>query len=900
MTIIAVAGLTLLLVGLLTVLTLERKTARSYSDAARADLAVESGLAVALGSLTEITSTDGSLVFRLEDPTSPTVPSTDRPLGFREQFFTYGAVFENGVWRGIPLFSGADEAPMSAAVESGSPAQPSTSFLDSGSASILSRLTDYAADAENLISPTEFDQNIPKAKWVDVTVPGSTTSGEKIRYAYWIEDLSGRINGEIVGTRLDESRTSVADLDISTVLVPSEEDGNIPEIFAKGGSANKQAFLRTSASVRPLLGSLSDAKRIEPYVVFPPTTPAAVVPDLIPEGYGYPDAGQPKTDLNELVRAAATDPGETVDRIAAIIDRNLPLFKERRGEKFPLELDYLKNIAASIIDYADADSDPTTSGSYRGIDSYPFVTEMADRYQWVSKRKESPIKISVETYVELWNPTQQEITGDVELDKITDAKIEIPFSGDEEFPPITHVIGTVTIPPNGYRVFLAGEKTHAFEGAFPPAQDTLKITSETSKNPEYPQESKDTFRLKWNGNIVDLPRGGHEFTRTTLRGLVTKSGPPNWKAFSGPLIDFSRGHRGDPRASYYINNWNLGSSYEEKSNWGGRMKTDSTSEDYNEIRITDWPDKGSNSTPGTPSLDIDIRPTDLSYPPNQPEFAPNFISNAGRYETIGELGNVFDPAQILDVNDPDSPSFQLTHVQDRAPYTFKNKLDMIPGGGMTLAIGRKEFAPFDKDGKRAAQLLDLFTVREQAAAPTDPAELININTAPAEVLRSLVSGITMDLDPLFPELKLKETAQIGKQFADYIVLQRAEGPLRSVSDFNRIGPNPFTPSFSPSATDKGFFGETNELENATDADTTKSLGNAGREELFKRVSGLLKFRTENFRIIVKGEVLNAGGEVQSRATREYHYKVQPSRDSASGAILFSSPPEITKFYEKSY
>jgi hypothetical protein len=137
MTIIAVAGLTLLLVGLLTVLTLERKTARSYSDAARADLAVESGLAVALATIAEVTVTDGSLVFRLEDPTSPTVTSADRPLGYREQYFTYGAVFENGVWRGIPLFSGADETPMNAAVDSGPPAQPSTSFPETGPASML-------------------------------------------------------------------------------------------------------------------------------------------------------------------------------------------------------------------------------------------------------------------------------------------------------------------------------------------------------------------------------------------------------------------------------------------------------------------------------------------------------------------------------------------------------------------------------------------------------------------------------------------------------------------------------------------------------------------------------------------------------------------------------------------
>ena len=71
MSVLAVAGLMVMLIGLLSMLTLERKTARSYSDAARADMALQSGLAEAIGTISPIANRDDTLVFRMEDPTVP-------------------------------------------------------------------------------------------------------------------------------------------------------------------------------------------------------------------------------------------------------------------------------------------------------------------------------------------------------------------------------------------------------------------------------------------------------------------------------------------------------------------------------------------------------------------------------------------------------------------------------------------------------------------------------------------------------------------------------------------------------------------------------------------------------------------------------------------------------------
>jgi len=865
MTILAVAGLTLLLIGLMTVLTLERKTARSYSDSGRADLAVESGLAVALASLSEIAKRDDSIVFRIEDPVEPTIATSDRPLGFREQFFTYGALYGNGRWRGIPLFSGAAETSL-------------------GSREILVQnlspiLTGYVKDIVPLGKSGEYDQNVPRAKWVEV--PATDPKEYSIRYAFWIEDLSGRIDGRNVGTGLLTERHAVSDLDVTTIFHPEKETGDVPPILAKDSPTNKQKFLRSPGSLRAYMdGAL--AKRFEPFVYFPPSLPAVKPPKLVPMGFGYKDEGKPAGDLNLLVESA------DLSGIAQTIDDNLPDLKTRKGGRFPAAQDYVKTLAASIIDYADTDSNATVNSQYRGVDSYPFVTELSDRYEWLGKRTDNPIKISVETYIELWNPTQKEISGDVSMTNVNNVSLKIPPATYHKFTPVAYPsVGIIKIPANGYKVLMVGAKTYEFpQGAAAP----LSVTFEdpTSDNP-IPQTTQNSFELKWNGVTVDLPRGGLQKTSGTLNpGLSQRK----WKGNSGPILDFSVGQRGDPRASYYISNWVFGGNYDEKSNWGGRMKTTTFNSNYNEVRITDWPDGGSNTTPGIKAGSDAKRPTELTFqsaskPNFESDYAPAYISNAGRYDSLAELGNIFDPAQVLD-------------PFDRSSSTFLKRLglDMIPGGGMTLAIGRPEFPAFDVEGKRSAQILDLFSV-----SPPDPATnwsgaRVNINTAPREVLRSLVAGVELDADPLFPDLALKKNPQVGDIFADYVIAQRAVAPLRGPSDLNMIRIKPSVGGNVPGANDLAFFGELKHMDGAEITGQNQLVpDDAGREQLLGKVMDLVKFDSKNFRIVVKGEALDPKGRVIGRASREYFYSVEPVRDSG-GLVIPGEPVKFSKYYEK--
>ena len=861
MTIIAIAGLTLLLIGLLTVISLERKTARSYSDAARADLAVESGLAVALGTLTEIAKRDDTLVFRIEDPVKGTVPATDRPLGFREQFFNYGAIFENGAWRGIPLFSGQSETALGNGRIDTTP--------------LISQLSAYVAGASPIGRTTEHDQSIPQAKWVDVTP--SQPNGYDLRYAFWIEDLSGRIEGKNAGTLARDEGKTVAELAYATVFDPLSASPVIPPKLVTA-----RPNLRTTASLRSVL-TTDQTKRIEPHIHFLKITPPTPAAKVIPQGFGYADAGKLAPDLNTLVK------DKDVTKIASHIKLQLPQFENRKGG-FPATEDYLKTIAASIIDYADKDSDATTGTGYRGVDSYPFVNELFDRYEWVSGSSTS-ISIKVETFIELWNPSQQTISGNIEFTNVNKHTISIPLVGNRQFSEVTFPVKAVTIPPNGFSVVPLGERTYTFpQGAFP-ASELLFI--DPTKATDY-VATENTFRMKWNGKDVDTARGGLQRSDGNLRPGLSNV---KWKGNGSPAHDWTIGQTGDPRGSWYINTKVFANTYSSNSNWGGRAlkRTIGATTPYREVRLEKWGDRGSNSTAGIDSgtdaripttTQIIVKSTGIPpvpprlFPPNQPTLAPAFISNAETYTSLGELGHVFDPAQWTRVD------------------TAGGVADQRAGGGFTLAIGRPEFVPFDKDGQRAAQLLDIFSL----PAPTPDYPRININTAPREVLRSLISGIMLDDDPVAPGVKPKKTKEVGDIFADHVLAHRNASPLRAVSDLNNLRKQPLVTRDPANSAHTPFFGDIQHFDNApvvaNPAIDLLEWDDAGREELFRKVMNLVTFGSKTFRIVVAGEARDKQGKLIGRATREYHYTIEPERDAA-GLVIPGGKIRLTKHYENS-
>jgi hypothetical protein len=861
MTLLSISALVLLLIGMLTILGLERKTARSYSDSTRAELALESGLANALAVITEISCRDDTLVFRMDDPDQPTLASDKQPLGYHEQFFTYGAIFESDGWQAIPLFSNAP-------------------LHDLGNRQIDARelsayLSQYVANAQNLIPLTERAQNIPRAQWVELPTDPEHPNEPTLRFAYWVEDLSGRIDGKHIAQETRDQGVSSVEIDPSTIFDPNSSIGIMPAVMDE-----KRDQIRTSASLQNLLEQTA-ASRIEPYIAYLPELQNP--PKMIPHGFGYADAGLPAPDLNSFVKAA------DVTELSNHITRNLPLFTSRRGG-FPASEDYLKTLAASMIDYADTDSDTTRGIGYRGIDSYPFVNELFDRYEWVAST-DGNVNVKVETFVELWNPSQQPITGEIRFTNANRHKINIPPAAEHDFSTVEFPPLPITMPPNGFLVIPIGEYIHAFpQGAFMPSQLNFTETDESN------------FSLKWNNREVDFARGGLQRTSGLLRAGTSQR---KWKGNASPAHDSSIGQFGDPRSSIYINTPIIANSYDVNSNWGGRALKRSIAAvkptlPYAEVRINQWPDSGSSTLPGVRPVGDSRRPGTSQimnsdgtpyiggvYPTNQPDRAPAFISNSGRYESLCELGNIFDPAQWSDVHLRDSIASRRA------------------GGGFSLAIGRPEFLVFDTEGQRAAQLLDLFSLTPETPPSHPHARRININTAPREVLRCLMAGISLNADPMAPNVAPRYVESIGDLFADRVIAHRNQSPLRGFSDLNRLSENPLDIRDSSNPSHTPFFGNPDffdQVPSVTDNDNPNDLiewNDAGREELMRKVMDLVTFHSKTFRIVVAGEVLTKSGKRLARATREFHFTVEPERD-ANGQALPNGKPRITKHYEISF
>ncbi len=821
MAIIAISGMLILLVGLLAVLALERKTARSYADATRAELALQSGLADAIATISPVALRDDSLVFRLEDPDFQT---DSTPSIQRRKFFTFGSNYDTTrrSWRVIPFFSGVKES-QSALNELGpnpNASRPSGEAISRSLKSANLRLEPIARSAQTL-------DHLPTAAWVDLN---PSNSAYKTRFAWWVEDLSGRIDGKNAGSIQRIQSLDPRETGLYTIFAPAaDRDGAGPEDIL----VNKRAALRSSASVRTVLPAI-DATKIEPWITYSLPNLAISAP-LIPQGFGYVDAGFPRLNLNNLIEQ------RNVTGIAALIDKNLPNWNGIRKGGFPSTENYTKTIAASIIDYADVDSDATIGPDFRGVDSYPFVNEIFDRYEWRATTGGNVI-IRVTSYIELWNLSQQNITGSIQLENINRHTIRIPPAGNHTFSPVTYPPQQVNIPPNGFRVLECGFTDYPFPvGAFPPS--TLDYPSDTFGS---------SYRLRWNGTLVDWARGGATRTSGTLRAGASNA---KWKGNASPAHDHSIGQHGDPRASYYINARIFPNNYDANSNWGGRaLKPTISNASYREVKLLRWPDRGWESTVGAiPGSDTRL-PLSLSLPANQPNMAPAFIANTSRLQSMAELGNIFDPAQWTNVESPNSTSSSSS------------------GGGFSLAIGRPEFGAFDKEGLRGAQLLDLFHAPNtfDFSIPR-----ININTAPREVLRTLVAGQELTLDPQLGSLFPPKQPNVGDRFADAVIATRNRGPLRSLSDLNLIRLNPFPlRSYTPGI-DEPFFGSRFHYPAPQPND---QWDDAGREELFRRVANLVTFQSKTFRIIIAGEVLDRSDNVIGRRSREIHVQIEPARN----------------------
>lgn len=417
-TLVLVTAITLVVVGFFAVSRQEIALSGAAVAAARAELGEEAAFAEATGLLRSLTRRDGHLATLARHGSGPRGVAR----------YTFLSIPDAEGIVHVPLFVGGVEDRTdlpnldlagTAALAEGPVAAPTVAFAGPtrDDAIVLPRLTGLAADGRPL---AENDR--PELGFVEL--PPSPGSPWRTRYTYWIEDLEGYPNLDLVGFR------NGPDLDAMVLPGYGPEDSRAAAgapAFALAGEAaarfrfplvhrgqalagqaapglspreialqawsmpgldpRRHPFAAAAALARER-HAVADARhrRIgeewrEPDRFAAGLSPYLVEP-LVPFGHGYPDEGLPRHNLNVLV--ANRDLA-----IADIVARNLPAFADRRGG-LPPEEDYLATLAANAIDYADGDGLPSTPRNtenaggrrFRGVDGYAPVNELFVRFEY--------------------------------------------------------------------------------------------------------------------------------------------------------------------------------------------------------------------------------------------------------------------------------------------------------------------------------------------------------------------------------------------------------------------------------------------------------------------------------------------------------------------------------------
>jgi len=942
------AAVTLLAIGAFSLARVDLATSHAYADASHADHTLSSAFHHASSALLTHLQTDQFIIAKSTAP--------DGTTGY------YSALHApEGGWELVPLFSGA--TPIG---RDGSPRLPSleahpTFNLEGDPAHLDLPLPPFISELPRAAWTPYFATALGRegdGRALDIADPATANTRHiSHEYVFWIEDLGRYIDGALAGnegldtlglpapspgapharalganpaeialfTLFPDHRADRTDLTTKdNYLFSPPSDGELaPRQLALTHRSLPLAIDAASASAhdRP---TTADLAALSSTLVF--NTQEDLEPQLIPRGLGLNLPGgtdTPKIPLNDLLLKAQhpdTTPEEKdaiVRQIASAIQTHLPDFARlRKGgiSSFPRaaqapahfilsDEEYLLNIAANIIDFADEDHAPTvdpnwvpgTVPAYRGIDAQPFLMAIYHHLDYLTTQeaadlgvvRENPADshIKMDTWIAIWNPHDTPISGQIQLICLED---RLRFQ-QGDFPTVPDTIWSptnISLQPNQFATIHFDTLASPRNGLLHNIITVRNVNGDFPTNPlglrrtPGPQELlMGGFHLLWDGNLADSTRirsmNRHEPSSfyQNRNANTTSNGNP-WAWLGQTIIesvndDVIASQSCDPRGTLYSAGrpasnttspfYYRTSAYNSSGPWGGAhirgFRTDSLQ------RPQYWADPSHAATVhNRQTPNYNVLPTDVAPPPSQsrPEDAPAHLSNAGLYHSAAQLGHIFDPGAWL--NTVKSSTAQASTLQ--SPFS----------GGKTLRIGQPEFPVFDQDGTRASQLLDVFST-----GPTRSTKgLININTADLEPLRALCAGIELRADPgLMPEQlrHQRHPPQLdaaGDLFAQAVIASRASSPFLSTSQLNDI------------ANERGhFFG--NPLQYPIEERAT-STSNAGRNELFSKIYELTSVRSRNFRIYIGGRIVirdpssSAPPVVLASKFRELTTFVRPSRD----------------------
>ena len=717
------------------------------------------------------------------------------------------------------------------------------------------------------------------------------------RYAFIMTDESARLNPSL---HRGNPRTNETNWDLGPKDIPlSNETPRLP-------SPGEAELLQNAAEKLPTEGSFETAfsktgEYEEKRSLL--TRDLCLVPDLIPAT--LPEGGRPKYNLNDL----ATNPAwgktscERAGNIAAIIDRNLPDFKKRDASLAAKGTDqtlYTRRLACSIVDYISKDQGPTPlpSGEPSGRDLVPYVTQIAEcctRTELNTKASPFSTEIKSQFFLELWNPTTDTVPAGIPRLVIGNrARMEFGTALEKPFRDYDETGGmTPELRPNELIVVAFPPETQTWTSPTMPTNPPHWDTGFTGNSNNAQHQN---FSFYWNDKLVDMTRRppispGNDYGGLHHHGQQLSNSIAQWQIFTIPTYWGNKSDKsgqetsaeaiepgkytfvGDPGAGFltaYI--WSSTTNY-PKSLWKGINPASLKGAGYlidpektwsSRDRVPVNPVTGRTPSASETTPDLIKSPYD---PAGNNTQAP-FVIRKGSMCSLGELGNICDPAQVNDQGD--------------AKKAGGSDSMFCYGGGRTLRIGQPELhyadpkLNWDTPGKRAVELLDLFTVTDKGREPGEKPPMtnsgipgrINVNTASHAVLTTLFSGIRVSSDRRFPN------CCIGAKAADDLALVVEEHrPYSKLSDLsllttNLVNANTYTPPLSQNVP-----GSSPQVADVFDR---------AREEAFGKMIGHCVLQTRTFRLYVIGESLDHREKTTGRALMEGLIRLTPN---ATGRLI---------------
>ncbi len=866
------ALLSLLLVSMLHSVRLERANAATMSAAEQAHLAAESGASAASALLLLATSNRPAYLVGISgDNTAPVLMIGASNLVTASQMVPLISCD----LKSLLTFPKLPEDMLSDILEMRLSLNPSE-VVDLNDAHLLDP---SETNARGVIAPT--------GRYPALWQPMKDTSGESVaRYAFIMTDESARLNPAL---HLGNPRNNPNDWDkgpsdlsltnSSGILLSEQEAEALRELAPS---------MLTDDSYEMAFEDPDDFQEKRLFLTRDPCNSPDLIPSDLPEG------GLPKYNLNDL----ATNPAwgatsyQRAVKIAEIIDKNLPHFKSRdaslAGKKTDATL-YLRRLACSIVDYISKDPGPTgpPNGEPSGRDLVPYVTQIAER----CIRKEltsSSTTIQSQFFAEVWNPTTSTIPAGGIAQLVISNRAVLHF-GDNTNTPFENYSGTSeplpVIRPNEFTVI-----------AFPPSEQTWISANPITNKSSFPKWDKGTsanantnyhqsFLFYWNAHLVDRTRPVGISPGDTAGGLshnaqTLSNATPQWQCFTIPTYSGKKGEAstgetiqqgdlrfvGDPWAGFLTAyKWSM-SDY-PNTRWKGINPSGPFKAGYLLDPAATWNNRDKipvNPFTGvSPSNDQTPDKIPSPYIPGASGAEAPFVIRKGPMCSLGELGNIFEPAQVDD--------------KGMAPPAGTPETIFCSGGGRTLRIGQPEFhfadatVDWDVQGKRAIELLDLFTLNEGRQPGTNTVGTnagapgrINVNTASHAVLTALFNGITVTSDTRFTN------SMIHTDSADRLAtLIEEKRPFSRLSDLRVLTPelanaNTFTPPLS-----------TNVLGSSP---PVADVFDRAREEAFGKVIGHCILQTRVFRLYVIGESLDRSGKPTGRSLMECLLKLTPDAE----------------------